>query len=320
MKEKISRVEINTEIWLPEASRFGNLLGSNNIKYAIFGAGTLAVHNVMIRPTIDIDFVVNDYEKAVTLLKEQSELASTDLQKERDGIQVADFYFKSGITVQIWDDNMYSLPMTEESWSRIVFKPVAGYSSIWSISMEDLIVSKIGRYTQQKSESEYEANKNARDIVATIQTLDKPNFNYVLKRLGEGARRESLSKFSAVHNLNWYFVKEVETYREMSETMDAEKIGKFIASVLVKSKSPSTEYWLLHNLRKGQSIKKFKLDFMLDEKSCSVLLQRWKSILSIDGDKVSIPARKIQEYIKSLKPEELSEYAKRLVFSGKQKH
>lgn len=319
MKRKIDRVEVNAEIWLPEASHFGNLLGANGIKYAIFGAGALAVQNVMIRPTIDIDFVVNDYEKAISILREQPELNSSKLQKERDSIQVADFYFKSGITIQIWDDNMYSLPMTEDSWARIAFKPVGGYSSIWSISMEDLIVSKVGRYTQQIKDSPYEANKNVRDIVTTIQALAKPDFKYVLQRLEEGARRETLAKFSKTHNLNWYFVKEVEIYRKMAESLNGEKIGQFIAPILVKSKSVSVEYWMLHSLRKGQSISKFKSDFMLDDKNCSILLQRWKSILEVNGNRVVISAKKIQEYVKSLKPETLSEYTKKLIFSGKQK-
>jgi len=317
MKKKIKRTEIDTKIWVPEASRFGNLLESNGIKYAIFGAGALAVQNVTIRPTIDIDFVVDDYNKAISLLKEQPELSSKNLEKERDGIPVADFYFKSGITVQIWDNNMYSLPMTDDSWARIVSKPVGGYDSIWSISMEDLIVSKVGRYTQQIRD-EYEANKNVRDIVATMQALAKPDFKYVIQRLAEGARRETLGKFSKIHNLNGYFVKEVEIYRKMAESFDSEKIGKFTASVLVQSKSASMEYWMLHRLRKGKSLKQFKLDFMLDEKNYSILLDRWKSILKINGDKVTISSKQIQEYVKSLKPETLSEYAKKLIFSGKQ--
>lgn len=319
MKKKKERVEINTEIWMPKASHFGNLLESNGIKYAIFGAGALAVQNVMIRPTIDIDFVVDDYKKAVLLLGKQPELDSNNLQKERDGIQVADFYFKSGVTVQIWDDNMYSLPMTEESWTRIESKPVGGYNSIWSISMEDLIVSKVGRYTQQIMGNEYEANKNARDIVATIQALAKPDFKYVIQRLGEGARRETLGKFSKIHNLNWYFVREVEIYRKIAESLNGKKVGQFVVPILVKSKIPSLEYWMLHSLRKEQSMDKFKSDFMLDKKNCSVLLQRWKSLLEINGDKVVVSAGKIQEYVKSLKPETLSEYAKKLTFSAKQK-
>lgn len=317
MKKKIERTEIDTKIWVPEASRFGNLLEYNGIKYAIFGAGALAVQNVMIRPTIDIDFVVDDYDKAISLLKEQTELDSKILEKERDGIPVADFYFKSGITVQIWDNNMYSLPMTDDSWARIVSKPVGGYDSIWSISMEDLIVSKVGRYTQQIRD-EYEANKNVRDIVATMQALVKPDFKYVIQRLSEGARRENLGKFSKIHNLNGYFVKEVEIYRKIAESFDSEKIAKFTASVLVQSKSASMEYGMLHSLRKGKSLKQFKLDFMLDEKNYSILLDRWKSILEINGDKVTISSKQIQEYVKSLKPETRSEYAKKLIFSGKQ--
>jgi len=317
MKEKIERTEIDTKIWILEASRFAGILESGGIKYAILGAGALAVQNVMIRPTIDIDFVVEDYDGAVSVMRGQPNLKSSNLVKERDGIQVADFYFQSGITIQIWNNNMYSLPMTEDSWRRIVFKSVAGYRSIWSISMEDLIVSKVGRYTQQRTASEYEANKNARDIVATMQSLTKPDFKYVIQRLAEGARRETLGKFSPIHNLNGYFAKEVEIYRVLAESFDSAKIGKFVSSVLAQSKSLNMEYTMLHSIRKGKSLKKFKSDFMLDERNYSMLLSRWDSFLGIDGDKVKVTSKQIQDYTQSLKPEPDSDYAKKLIFSGK---
>ena len=77
--KKISRVEVQPGIWLPEAYRFGNILESNEIRYAMFGAGALAVHNIMVRPTVDIDFVVDEYKKAINLLKEQPGIASSNL-------------------------------------------------------------------------------------------------------------------------------------------------------------------------------------------------------------------------------------------------
>jgi len=315
--KKISRVEVQPGIWLPEAYRFGNILESNEIRYAMFGAGALAVHNIMVRPTVDIDFVVDEYKKAINLLKEQPSIASSNLQKEKDGIQVADFYFKSGITVQVWDNNLYSLPMTDDSWSRVTLRPVPGYGSIQSISREDLIVSKVGRYTQQKTGSKYEAEKNAKDIISTIQTLPKPDFKYVIQRLKEGARRETSSGSSKIHRLDWYFVREVEIYQKMAGSFDQDKIGKFISTILANSKSAPIEYELLHSLRKNKSISKFKSSFMLDDASFSLLLKRWKSILKINGDKVSLSSKDIQNYVNTLEPETLSEYAKRIVFSGK---
>lgn len=87
MTKKIGRTEIDTKIWIPEASHFGNILASNDIRYSIFGAGALAVQNIIVRPTIDIDFVVEDYDKAISIIKEQSNIKSSNLQKERDGIQ-----------------------------------------------------------------------------------------------------------------------------------------------------------------------------------------------------------------------------------------
>ena len=155
MPKKIERREISTEIWVPEALHFGQILNSNDLKYAIFGAGALAAHNVMIRPTVDIDFVVADYDKAIAIMTEQPKIKSTNLENERDGIQVADFHFESGITVQIWNNNLYSLPMTNESWSRTTLIPIGNNSPIYSVSKEDIIVSKIGRHTQQSSMSSY---------------------------------------------------------------------------------------------------------------------------------------------------------------------
>ncbi len=96
MKYERTEEELHEEVWMPEASRFGDILGANGIKYAIFGAGALAVQDVMIRPTTDIDFVVSDYDKAISIMKKQPEIKDMYLEKEKDGIQVADFYFKYG--------------------------------------------------------------------------------------------------------------------------------------------------------------------------------------------------------------------------------
>ncbi len=141
----------------------------------MFGAGALAVHKVMVRPTIDIDFVVHDYKKAVELLQDQPGMVDKDLEKEKDGIQVAEFHFDSGVSVQIWDNNLYSLPMIDDSWSRVIARIVPGYGPIQSIGMEDLIISKVGRYTQKKGNSQYEAEKNVRDIVSAMSTLSGPD-------------------------------------------------------------------------------------------------------------------------------------------------
>lgn len=315
-----SRVEVSAAIWLPEANRFGNLLASNNIRYAIFGAGALAVHNVMVRPTVDIDFVVDDYKRVIALLQDRQGIVDKNLGKEKDGIQVADFYLESGVTVQIWDNNLYSLPMTDNSWSRVTSRAIPGYDLIQAISMEDLIISKVGRYTQQRKESEYEADKNVKDVVTTIITLPRPDFKYAIQRLKEGARRETSSGSSKIHPLDWYFVREIEVYRRTAESLRyREQVGTFIATILTGGKTPSIEYWLLHSLRKGGSIRKFKVNFMLDERSLSLLLKRWQSILQITGDKVTISSGDIQNYIGTLGAEMLSEYAKRIVYSGKSK-
>jgi hypothetical protein len=314
-KTNTPREEVNPTIWLPSANNFGRLLDSNGIQYAIFGAGSLAVHNVMVRPTIDIDYVVSNYKKTVNLLKTQPGISSTNLKKEKDGILVADFYFKSGVAVQIWDNNLYSLPMTGDAWSHVVSRQIPGYGMINTISMEDLIVSKVGRYTQQISSSKYEAEKNAKDIVASMHTITKPDFKYVIQRLREGARREKL-KYAKIHSLDWFFVREAQIYEKMASAFGDDKIGVFVNTVLVDLKSISTEYYLLHNLRRIGSISKFQSDFMLNERSLSILLKRWK-FLKTSGDKVILSPKDVQNYLQTLEPETPSEYAKKLVFSGK---
>lgn len=310
------RTAVQPRIWLPSAYHFGKLLESNKVNYAIFGAGALAIHNVMIRPTIDIDFVVDNYDNAVNLLKEQPETASVNLEEDKDGIQVADFYFKSGINVQIWNNSLYSLPMNDDSWSRVVLGQVPGYGTIRYISMEDLLVSKVGRYTQQKKTSPYEADKNVQDIVSTIQVLSRPDSKYVIQRLKEGARRESPSNSSKIHSLDWYFVREVPLYLKLAKIMNNLKISKFIANILVNSKSMQIEYYLLHNIRKMKSKSKFQDNFMLDDKNLYLLMKRWKKILKINGNKVIVSSKDIQNYVNA-NPEALPEYGKKLVYSGK---
>ncbi|MGI0058522.1 MAG: hypothetical protein ACREBJ_02035 [Nitrosotalea sp.] len=209
--------------------------------------------------------------------------------------------------------------MTDESWSHVVLRPVPGYGSIRSISMEDLIISKVGRHTQQWADNQYEANKNVMDIVAAIQTLSQPDLKYVMQRLKEGARRENVLHSSKIHPLDWYFVREVETYRKSAEQLNRDKIGIFIAKVLVTSKSTPIEYYLLHSLRKSGSLSKFQSNFMLDDKSLELLLKRWNSILKIEDDKVHLSSKAIQDYVKTLGPEEISEYAKKIIFSIDQK-
>ncbi len=307
------------QIWLPEAHRFSSILQSNAITYAIFGAGALAVHKVMQRPTQDIDFVVMEYEKTVNLLNEQPNLTNADLTKEKDGIQVADFYFDTGVSVQIWDNNLYSLPMTSDAWSRVVIRNIPGFGLVRSISMEDLIVSKVGRFMQQKAENAYEARKNVTDIIATIDVLKKPDYQYIMQRLKDGARRESSSQRSKIHTLDWYFIREIETYLEVAKDFDSKKISKFLSTIVINIKTPSVEYHLLHTLRKVGNISKFQQSFMLDDEATSLLLKRWKSFVRVNGDNVDVNSKDIQQYIISLGPQDLPDYAKYLVHRGRSK-
>lgn len=322
-RRNIKRVEVQPSVWLPEASRFGKLLQANGIRYAIFGAGALATSEIMVRPTIDVDFVVDDYTKAVALLNTQIGMDRKNLKEDKDGIQVADFHFTSGVTIQIWKNNLYSLPMTDESWSRVTIRNVPGYGAVYGISIEDLIISKVGRYTQQKSESQYEADKNVKDIVTAMSVVKRPDINYAISRLKEGARRESSSAASKIHPLTWYFVREVQVYGKAVKDLEEEKIRrvcKFISSIIVNSKSRTIEYWLLTCLRKdGGDIKKLQQSFYLDDSSLETLLERWKQFFHIGGHKVTLSAKDIESYLKRLLPEELSDYAKHLAYSGKQK-
>lgn len=306
-------------IWLPEAYRFSSILQSNTITYAIFGAGALAAHRVMQRPTQDIDFVVKEYEKTVNLLNEQPNLTDADLTKEKDGIQVADFYFDTGVSVQIWDNNLYSLPMTSEAWSRVLIRNIPGFGLVRSISMEDLIVSKVGRFMQQKVENAYEAKKNITDIIVTIDVLKKPDYQYMIQRLKDGARRETSSQRSRIHALDWYFIREIEIYLEVAKGFALLKISKFLSTIIINIKTPNVEYHLLHTLRKVGTISKFQQVFMLDDESTSILLKRWKSFVRVNGDKVDVNSKGIQQYVTSLGPQDLPEYAKYLIHPRRSK-
>jgi len=302
--------------WIPEAYRFGRILESNQIKYALFGAGALAAHKIITRPTIDIDFVVEDFLNAVNLIGKQPDLDSKNEEQDKDGISVADFHFKSGVSVQVWDRNLYSLPMNPFSWSKTSIKNIPGYGNLRSISVEDLIVSKIGRFSQQKDENEEEADKNIRDILSTITYLQRPDYKYIIQRLKDGARRESSAASSQLRSLDWFFVREVEIYQEKIGVFDFEKISRFVSNIVSLIKSQYVEYHLLNSLRKVGSLREFQEKFMLNDSSLSRLLERWKFI-GVTGDKVTLTAKNIQIYIAGLTPKVHSEYYKRLLYSGK---
>lgn len=301
--------------WLPEACRFGDILGSNKIKYAIFGAGSLAAYQIITRPTIDIDFVVEDFQRAITLIGDQPYLTSKNLQEDKDGIPVADFHFNSGVSIQIWDRNLYSLPMNTLSWSRTSLRSILGYGNLWSISPEDIIVSKTGRFIQQKNQDEKEANNNILDILSTITILKRPDYRYIVQRLKEGARRES-STSSNLHSLDWFFAREIEVYQDKIRGFDVERVSRFVSNLVTIIKSREFEYYLLNYLRKVKSIRKFQLKFMINDDSLSSILQRWKFI-RINNDKVTITSMDINGYLKILPTNMVSEYYKRLLYSGK---
>ena len=314
MKKARKKVfEIEPNIWLQRAIQAGKIIESSQIKYAIFGAGALAAHSIILRPTIDIDFVVDSYQTTVEIMNRQNDLDHSNLQKEKDKIQVADFYFNDGTSVQIWDNNLYSLEMNTESWSRVFSKNITGYGIIRSISIEDLIVSKIGRYIQQKDENEHQALKNVKDIISAIKSLKDPDYQYIVKRLREGARRETSSANSKIHSLDWYFIREFPIYINELDYFERDRnISRFLSNIILKSKSPAIEYYLLNELRKLKSISKFQTKFILDGKSFQILQKRWKNFLEVEDDKPILDSKKITTYIKSLGSNDLSDYAKKL--------
>jgi hypothetical protein len=301
--------------WLPEAYRFGEILGTNKIKYAIFGAGSLAAHQIITRPTIDIDFVVDDYPKAIKLIEDQPNLSSKNLKKDNDGIPVADFHFNSGVSVQIWNRNLYSLPMNSLSWQKASIRTIPGYGNLWTISVEDIIVSKVGRYSQQRYQNKNEANKNILDILLTIIALKRPDYRYIIERLKEGARKESSSS-SALHSLDWFFIREIEPYNEKIGKIDYEKVSQFVSKIVMSIRSREVEYYLLNSLRKLKNIKKFQQRFMLNDKSLITLLQRWKFI-EINNNQATLTSKEIQIYLDTLPKNNISDYYKQILYSGK---
>lgn len=314
MKIKPKKQENKPSVWIPTAIKITNMLEENKIQYAIFGAAALAAHDIIIRPTIDIDIVVdeNDYENSCQIMKEKPGLIKSNTEKDKDRIQVADFYYNDGTCVQIWKNNLYSLNMDNDSWSRILSRYISGYDDpIKTICIEDLIVSKIGRYYQQQKSNGYEANKNINDILFSIKSLKSPDYPYIIKRLKEGARRETTRGNSRVHSLDWYFIREMEIYKKRSPRSRKE-IENFVSKVIVDADSDLIEYYLLKEFKRIHSWKDFQEFFMLNIKAIERLKTRWKTILSDkNGDEIN--PTQFSYYIKKLRSGPKSAYAKKLI-------
>jgi hypothetical protein len=75
------------------------------------------------------------------------------------------------------------------------------------------------------------------------------------------------------------------------------------------------EYFLLHYLRRHNSIETFKSKFVLTDESLSQIFDRWRSLPKFDGDKVATNSNLIRHYIETLVPDKASGYAKTLGYS-----
>lgn len=246
-------------------------------------------------------------------------MSEFDITEDNDGIPVADFHFKDGIDVQIWKDNLYSLPMNKDSWARVVSKNIDN-NYLRVISIEDLIISKVGRYIQYKNANNTrEAEKNIIDIIAAISYNKKYrvlDYGYMAKRLKEGARREKPTQNSKIHCLDWFFIRESISYLEFAKRkkFDINYISSIISSIILYLNTQEVNKYLLQKLYEIKDINKFKDYFMFNDTVINKFLEIWKEIVKID-DGISLVGD-VNEFIKKL-PKCDERYKRKLVYSGK---
>ncbi|ABK77513.1 hypothetical protein CENSYa_0881 [Cenarchaeum symbiosum A] len=298
------------DVWIPAALHYGRLMESGGLRYAVFGSAAMAAHGALVRPTIDIDFVAEDYGGSVGLMKEQPGLCSSNLERDADNIQVADFHFTGGINVQIWDNNLYSLYMTDESWGRTVAGMLSDGEAISSVSIEDLIVSKAGRYVPYRFYDPKEVQKSVADVVAAMETAENPDLEYVVRRMMEGARR-ALPQ-GKIYPIDWFFVREAESCIQLARAQGYTRAKKFVFDVLSGLCTASSEYFLLYSLREEGSVSRFQKKFDMDDGFLQNVLGRWKDVVAIDGDVASASHASIRRYTQGLPGSKSSEYARGL--------
>ncbi|MEK6954934.1 MAG: hypothetical protein AABX01_08025 [Candidatus Micrarchaeota archaeon] len=289
--------KIDPAIWIPKLNEAREVLERNKISYAFFGAPAVAAHNVLIRPTKDVDLVVkeNKNDVAELLQNELRLLHGHKLEPDDDAELVIDL--QSKVFYEIWENKLYTIIMTEEAWKRV--QPTTmGYA----ISREDLIASKVGRYLQSSLRKDTDLN----DIAATLLSSRELDYSYLTKRLIEGERREQMVT-GTVWNLSWYFIRELpQYYKELvkltqNEQKAREKLTEFASNIISRLTTKEVEHQILKYCEKlTPTIPELQKEFFLNNETVKILTRKWEEdgMIELKGDRVKVNKNKMNEYFK----------------------
>jgi hypothetical protein len=293
--------KIDPATWIPKLNEARSVLERHNVSYALFGAPAVAAQNVQIRPTKDVDIVVKDNktEVAQLLSGELKMLYAHKIKPDEDAELVIDL--PSKIFFEIWENKLYTVPMTQKAWKRV--QPTTmGYA----ISREDLIASKVGRYLQSNLRKDTDLN----DIVATLLSSKDLDYSYLTKRLIEGERREQIGT-GTTWNLSWFFIRELpEYYRALlnlsSEQKARETLTDFASNIISRLTTIEAEHQILKYCEKNSpTVSDLQKEFFLNSSTSKLLIKKWveAKVIELKGEKIEVNKEKMRKYFKDDKGE-----------------
>ncbi len=303
--------KIDSTVWIPKLNQGLAVLNENKIRYALFGAPAMAAHDILVRPTKDVDVVVEtDKNQASELLaKKTGWMHAHKIKPDEDAELVIDF--STQIFFEVWENKLYTVPMTEEAWKRV--QPTAmGYA----ICKEDIVASKVGRFLQSGKRKDTDLN----DIAATLLASKDLDYGYLANRLVEGERREKLET-GTVWNLTWYFIRELPNYfEELKKLAKGEQKARstltdFVSNILSRLTAKEAEHRILDYCRKKTSTQpELQHEFFINDATAKLLLRKWEDAgaVQLKEGKIHFNSKKAKEY-ESKMPGEPTRFAKERV-------
>jgi hypothetical protein len=296
-------VPVNT--WRKSALYILSLLESSSIKCALFGAAGLGMHNIYWRSRYDIDIVVDHFDKASELLQKHAdryELIAQD-DPEHPSLNYNDKVVV-GAQLQICNNELYAIKMTDESWKRIE-RAYLDDGVYPVVSLEDLLTSKIGRFQTMQHSMSYIANQQAEDIARIIYVIhNKADYNYLAQRIRSGSRRQD--RIGKQINLSWYIIQEIPEYRNkliqriaLPESKADQIMYSFSSNLLIRLLTTEIDEFLLNSIPSLGKLGVLKRKYMLSDDVMNFYLGIWKenNLVKVTNDIAIIDSDKINAYI-----------------------
>lgn len=305
----MSKPLVPVSVWRKSALDILSLLESNSIKCALFGAAGLGVQNIHWRSTYDIDIVVDDFDKASELLQKHADryelIAQHDL--EHPSLNCND-KLAVGVQLQIWNNELYAIKMTNESW-KLVEQKYLDDGVYPVISLEDLLASKVGRFQTMQHSMSYIANQQAEDIARIIYVMyHKADYSYLAKRIKSGSRRQS--GVGKQINLSWYLIQEIPEYREkliqkiaLPEVEADQIVNDFSSKLLIRVLTTEIDEFLLNSIPSLGKLSVLKRQYMLSDNVMNFYLGVWKenNLVKMNNDIPTLDKEKVNEYVANSK-------------------